>query len=98
VDEDHHHGPMHDPKLPLGNGVLLWFEIDDFDKAVARAKKLKAKVVLDVHFNPNAQHRELWIADPDGYTVVLASPDGEELAPARKTTKQKARPTAKRPR
>jgi len=25
---------------PYGNGVLLWFEIEDFDAAVARAKVL----------------------------------------------------------
>ena len=31
--------------------------------------------------NPNAQHRELWLRDGDGYVVVLASPDGSvELA------------------
>jgi catechol 2,3-dioxygenase-like lactoylglutathione lyase family enzyme len=76
-DVDHHHGPMGDPSRPVGNGVLVWFEVDDFDAAVARARELGARVVRDVHVNPNAGHRELWIADPDGYTVVLASPDGE---------------------
>ncbi len=80
-DADHHHGHMGDPTQPVGNGVMLWFEVDDFDDAVARARELGARVVLDVHYNPNAHHRELWIADPDGYTVVIASPDGEE-APA----------------
>src|SRR6478609_5797794 len=74
---DHHHGPMGDPTASVGNGVLLWFEVDDFDAAVARARELKAPIVLDVHHNPNADHKELWIRDPDGYTVVLASPDGE---------------------
>lgn len=76
-DADHHHGHMGDPSLPVGNGVMVWFEVDDFDAVVARARELQARVVLDVHVNPNAQHRELWIADPDGYTVVIASPDGE---------------------
>jgi catechol 2,3-dioxygenase-like lactoylglutathione lyase family enzyme len=81
-DVDHHHGKMGDPTLPIGNGVLLWFEIDDFDAAVRRARELDAKVVLDVHRNPpegdgGPNHRELWIKDLDGYTVVLASPDGE---------------------
>lgn len=76
-DVDHHHGPMVDPKLPVGNGVLLWFEVDDFDAAVSRARELQARIIRDVHVNPNPQHRELWIADPDGYTVVIASPDGE---------------------
>jgi len=53
------------------------FEVDDFDVAVARARALGAPIVLDVHRNPNADHCELWIRDPDGYTVVIASPDGD---------------------
>jgi hypothetical protein len=68
---------MGDPAQSIGNGVLLWFEVDDFDAAVARARWLEARIILDVHVNPNAQHRELWIADPHGYTIVIASPDGE---------------------
>ena len=36
-DVAHHHGAIGHPKdKPYGNGVLLWFEIDDFDAAVAR--------------------------------------------------------------
>jgi catechol 2,3-dioxygenase-like lactoylglutathione lyase family enzyme len=79
---DHHHGAIGDPALPRGNGVLVWLEIDDFDAAVARAAALKAEVVLAPHRNPpegdgGPNHREVWLRDPDGYTVVLASPDGE---------------------
>jgi len=34
---EHHHGPIGDPMAkPYGNGVLLWFEIDDFDAAKSR--------------------------------------------------------------
>ena len=76
-EEDHHHGNMGDEKLPIGNGVLVWFEVDDFDACVTRAREMKATIVLDVHVNPNAHHRELWVKDPDGYTVVVASPDGD---------------------
>jgi catechol 2,3-dioxygenase-like lactoylglutathione lyase family enzyme len=76
-DVGHHHGPMANPGQPIGNGVLLWFEVDDFDAVAARARELNARVIRDVHINPNAQHRELWIADPDGYTVVVASHDGD---------------------
>src|SRR5690349_18774402 len=46
-DVDHHHGSMGDPEKLVGNGVLLWFEVDDFDAAVARARELEARVVLD---------------------------------------------------
>jgi catechol 2,3-dioxygenase-like lactoylglutathione lyase family enzyme len=82
-DVDHDHGPIGDPdSKPYGNGVLLWFEIDDFDAAVARARELNAEVVLEPHRNPRTgdggpNHREFWIRDLDGYVVVIVSPDGE---------------------
>jgi hypothetical protein len=64
--------------------VLLWFEVDDFDAAVARATDLEAEVELGPVRNPlegpgGPAHRELWLRDPHGYSVVLASPDGEAL-------------------
>jgi catechol 2,3-dioxygenase-like lactoylglutathione lyase family enzyme len=80
---EHDHGRIGDPGArPYGNGVLLWFEVDDFDAAVAGATELGAEIVLPVHRNPpegsgGPAHRELWIRDPEGYTVVVASPDGE---------------------
>jgi catechol 2,3-dioxygenase-like lactoylglutathione lyase family enzyme len=79
---EHHHGAIGDPDgKPYGNGVLLWFEIDDFDAAVARVDELNAEIVLPRHRNPpdgdgGPNHWECWLRDPDGYTVVLASPDG----------------------
>jgi catechol 2,3-dioxygenase-like lactoylglutathione lyase family enzyme len=82
-DVEHHHGAMGDPDAKAyGNGVLLWFEVDDFDAAATRATELGAEIVLPVHRNPpegpgGPAHRELWIKDLDGYTVVIASPDGE---------------------
>jgi catechol 2,3-dioxygenase-like lactoylglutathione lyase family enzyme len=83
-DLAHHHGPIgnRDDK-PYGNGVLLWFEIDDFDAAMRRVAELAAEIVLPRHRNPpesegdgGPNHWECWLRDPDGYTVVLASPDG----------------------
>jgi len=32
---------MGDPSQPVGNGVLLWFEVDDFDAAVVRVASLE---------------------------------------------------------
>jgi catechol 2,3-dioxygenase-like lactoylglutathione lyase family enzyme len=80
-DREDHHGRIGDPKLTPGNGVLLWFEVDDFEAAVARATELKAEIVLPRHRNPpngdgGPNHWEIWLRDPDGYKVVLASPDG----------------------
>ncbi|MDT5026907.1 MAG: hypothetical protein QOE61_3333, partial [Micromonosporaceae bacterium] len=84
IGTEHHHGPVADAGGAVGNGVLLWFgEVSDFDGVVARAEQLKTTVIRPPHRNPlegqgnGPGHREIWLRDPDGYTVVVASPDGE---------------------
>lgn len=76
LEEGHHHGVLGDPALATGNGVALWFEADAFDAAVGRCHRPGVRIETDVHVNPNAGHREIWLRDPDGYLVVLAEPYG----------------------
>jgi catechol 2,3-dioxygenase-like lactoylglutathione lyase family enzyme len=79
IDVEDHHGPLADPDQPLGNGVLLWFEVADFDATVERVRASGAQVVTDVHTNPNARQQEIWVRDPDGYLVVFAGPSDYRL-------------------
>jgi hypothetical protein len=73
-DVEHGHGPLGDPDLrPYGNGVLLWFELDDFDAAVERALALNAETLKERRLSENGNW-EYWLRDPDGYTAVLTSP------------------------
>jgi predicted enzyme related to lactoylglutathione lyase len=88
-ESDHQHGTIGDPGRDLGNGVLLWFgETAGFDAVVDRAAELGAGIVLPTLHNPpeggmgGPAHQEIWLTDPDGYTVVVASPDGEAAEPA----------------
>ena len=75
-DVDHDHGPIGDPALrPYGNGLLLWFEVDDFDAAVARAAELNAEVLRPPFHHVGASQWECWLRDPEGYKVVLSSPE-----------------------
>jgi catechol 2,3-dioxygenase-like lactoylglutathione lyase family enzyme len=76
-DDEDHPNLVGADAAPHGHGVLLWFETDDFDGAVARARDLGAEIVEEPHVNPAPGHREIWIRDLDGYVVVIASPDGE---------------------
>jgi catechol 2,3-dioxygenase-like lactoylglutathione lyase family enzyme len=72
-NDEHEH--LGDPgSLPYGNGALLWFRVDDFDAACDRALELGVEVLDGPLRNPRARQRELWVRDPDGYVVVLASP------------------------
>jgi catechol 2,3-dioxygenase-like lactoylglutathione lyase family enzyme len=72
ADLEHHHGRIADPSVPMGNGVVLWFAVDDLDAAVERIQALGAPVLVEPTENPGAGHREYWVRDPDGYTLVVA--------------------------
>ena len=52
-DIEHHHGPIGNPDVkPYGNGVLLWFELEDLDAAIARAEQMNPEVLMPRHRNP----------------------------------------------
>ena len=74
----HQHPHIGDPQSrPNGNGVLLWFQTDTFDAAVARATAMAAHILEGPKVNLNANHREIWLRDPDGYVLVLAGAYGD---------------------
>jgi catechol 2,3-dioxygenase-like lactoylglutathione lyase family enzyme len=76
-DEEDHPNLVHREEARPGHGVVLWFEVDHFDGVVARARALRVTVVKEPFVNPAPGHREIWLRDPDGYIVVVSSPDGE---------------------
>jgi len=78
----HHHPPLMSPeKASPGNGLLLFFRVDDFDMALKRARALATRFEEEPHLNPNTQTREFSLRDPDGYYVTisaLSEPGGGE--------------------
>jgi extradiol dioxygenase family protein len=73
-EAEHHHGPLGDALIkPYGNGVILWFELEDFHAAVLRAQTMKVEVLRPSQISQNGNW-EYWLRDLEGYTVVLTSP------------------------
>jgi hypothetical protein len=56
-----------------GNGLLLFFRVDDFDIALKRARALVARFEEEPHVNLNTQTREFSLRDPDGYYVTISA-------------------------
>jgi len=56
-----------------GNGLLLFFRVDDFDKALKRARALVARFEEEPHVNPNTGTMEFSLRDPDGYYVTISA-------------------------
>jgi catechol 2,3-dioxygenase-like lactoylglutathione lyase family enzyme len=56
-----------------GNGLLLFFRVDDFSMALARARALVTRLEEDPHTNPNTGTEEFSLRDPDGYYVTISA-------------------------
>ena len=56
-----------------GNGLLLFFRVDDFDLALERARSLVARLEEEPHVNPSTQTLEFSMRDPDGYYVTISA-------------------------
>jgi catechol 2,3-dioxygenase-like lactoylglutathione lyase family enzyme len=70
----HDHPPLMSPdKASPGNGLLLFFRVDDFDLALKRARTLVTRFEEEPHVNPNTQTMEFSLRDPDGYYVTISA-------------------------
>jgi catechol 2,3-dioxygenase-like lactoylglutathione lyase family enzyme len=70
----HEHPTLLSPEhAEPGNGLLLFFRVDDFDEALARARALVARLEEEPEVNPATGTREFALRDPDGYYVMVSA-------------------------
>lgn len=70
----HEHPTLTSPdRADPGNGLLLFFRVDDFDEALARAKGLVNQLEDEPQINPATGTREFALRDPDGYYVMVSA-------------------------
>ena len=70
----HDHPTLTSPyEAKPGNGLLLFFRVDDFDDSLLRARALVNKLEEEPHENPATGTREFAVRDPDGYYVMVSA-------------------------
>jgi catechol 2,3-dioxygenase-like lactoylglutathione lyase family enzyme len=70
----HEHPSLTSPEAATpGNGLLLFFRVDDFDAALPRARELVVHLDEEPHLNPNTRTMEFSLRDPDGYYVTISA-------------------------
>ena len=70
----HEHPSLMSPdRAQAGNGLLLFFRVDDFDMALQRARGLVARLEEEPQTNGNTGTMELSLRDPDGYYVTVSA-------------------------
>jgi hypothetical protein len=85
---------MSPAEAPPGNGLLLFFRVDDFDMALKRARALVTRLEEEPHVNPNTQTAEFSLRDPDGYYVTVSALSAPR--PARRWPSKRLQPTKAR--
>jgi catechol 2,3-dioxygenase-like lactoylglutathione lyase family enzyme len=71
---EHEHPSLMSPTAaPPGNGLLLFFRVDDYDAALNRARASVARFEEESHVNPNTGTAEFSLRDPDGYYVTISA-------------------------
>jgi catechol 2,3-dioxygenase-like lactoylglutathione lyase family enzyme len=69
----HEHPSLTSPDRAIpGNGLLLFFRVDDFEQALQRARSLVTRFEEEPDLNPNTRTREFSLRDPDGYYVTIS--------------------------
>jgi catechol 2,3-dioxygenase-like lactoylglutathione lyase family enzyme len=72
----HEHPSLTSPRhAKPGNGLLLFFRVDNFDVALPRARALVDGLDEEPHENPNTRTLEFSLRDPDGYYVTISALD-----------------------
>jgi catechol 2,3-dioxygenase-like lactoylglutathione lyase family enzyme len=71
---EHEHPSLMSPDHATpGNGLLLFFRVDDFELALQRARGLVSRLEEEPHINPNTRTKEFSVRDPDGYHVTISA-------------------------
>jgi catechol 2,3-dioxygenase-like lactoylglutathione lyase family enzyme len=76
-----------------GNGLLLFFRVDDFDGSLERARDLVPRLEEDPHRNPNTRTEEFSLRDPDGYFVTISALSPPQRIRKRRRPNERLRPT-----
>lgn len=70
----HEHPTLSSPDHALpGNGLLLFFRVDDFDESLIRARSLVNALEVEPEVSPATGTREFALRDPDGYYVMVSA-------------------------
>jgi catechol 2,3-dioxygenase-like lactoylglutathione lyase family enzyme len=70
----HEHPSLLSPdRASPGNGLLLFFRVDDYEAALKRARTLVSQLEQEPDMNPNTQTMEFSLRDPDGYYVTISA-------------------------
>lgn len=69
---EHEHPTMKSPKIPPGNGLILYFRTKHMKEIRQNIEQFGHPVEEEIRKNPNSGKMEFSLRDPDGYYLIIA--------------------------
>jgi catechol 2,3-dioxygenase-like lactoylglutathione lyase family enzyme len=69
----HEHPSLTSPAAMPGNGLLLFFRVDDYAMALRNARAMVDRFEEEPHRNANTGTMEFSLRDPDGYYLTISA-------------------------
>lgn len=69
---EHEHPTMTDPSVAVGNGLILYFRVENLDKIWNKAIALKLDIEQPPHLNENSGNRQFILRDIDDYYLIIS--------------------------
>ncbi len=71
--EAHGHPTMTEATPQPGNGLILYFRVNNLEEIWKNARQLKAPIEAPPHINQNSGKEEFSLRDLDGYCLTVSS-------------------------
>ena len=68
----HSHPTLSNPKINVGNGLILYFRVDNLNEIWENAKRLNAIIEEQPNLNKNSGKKEFAIRDLDNYYLLIS--------------------------
>lgn len=69
---EHEHPTMLNSEKEAGNGLILFFRVDNLDHILKNAKQLNANIEKDIHYNENSLKNQFILRDLDNYYLIIS--------------------------
>lgn len=69
---EHEHPTMTNPIKENGNGLILFFRVDDLNEIFENAKSLKVGIEKEIHYKENSLKNQFTLRDLDDYYLIIS--------------------------
>ena len=70
--DEHDHPTMQSSDMSTGNGLILYFRIENIEPIREKLRSLNYKVEEEIQLSLNSRRKEFSLRDPDGYYLTIA--------------------------